>query len=87
MLGSLALVALIIIAIIMQRKGMFENVVSKEKGSISAPSQLPREVSSEISDTYDGTYDDYGDNLYEDYTERYLDYPHFRSNFVSKTGF
>ena len=66
---------------------MFENVISKEKGSISEPAQLPGEGFSEISDTYDGTYDDYGDNLYEDYTERYLDYPHFRSNFVSKTGF
>ena len=64
---------------------MFENVISKleskENGSISEPSQLPGEVSSEIYDTYD----EY--NLYEDYTERYLDYPHFRSNFVSKTGF
>ena len=56
-------------------------------GSSSKPSKLPGEVFSEISDTYEEyevnkSYETYRpDNLYEEYTERYRDYQHFRSNF------
>ena len=61
-----------------------------ETGSSSKPSKLPGEFLGDISDTYEeygvnNSYEVYrSDNLYEEYTERYRDYKHFRSNFVSK---